>query len=254
MRRKNTRPTFIYWLLDIRPETIAAGWPAGCPFYCGKSVRPNLRLGEHKKAAARGGALPVHGAVRDSGKFLILQAMETVPADGDWVAREKSWIRTLRHFNPDCANVADGGSGAPGFVLSEPHREILRLANTGRPKTTTELAAIGAAHRGKIVSEATRAKLRAAKVGKPNSDESKAKQSSALRGKKQLKPRLRTPHSQETKEKIRLKLLGTNHTAERCANISAASKGKKQRHRSPEHCAKIAANKRAWHATRKSAA
>jgi hypothetical protein len=43
------RPTSIYWLIDVRPETIAAGWLQGLPFYAGKTDRePEKRLREHQ--------------------------------------------------------------------------------------------------------------------------------------------------------------------------------------------------------------
>lgn len=252
-RRKNTRPTIVYWLVDTRTTTIESGWPMGKPFYCGKTVRPKLRMKEHRYAAARGGHLPVHHAVREVGDFIEFRIMESVSAGNDWVSREKSWVSTLRLVNPNCANVVDGGSGAPGLILSESHRQKLRLASAGRPKSPSELAAIGAAHRGKIVSEETRAKLRAANLGKKASDESRAKQSAALKGRKRAISGPRKPHSEATKEKIRLKLSGTKHSIERRANIGAAVKGVKMPPRSPEHCAKIAANKRAWHAARREA-
>lgn len=271
-RQKNTRPTLIYWLLDVRPETIAAGWSSGQPFYCGKTVYDvGFRLRNHHRAAVLQPHRPISKKLIECGDQVRWQIMETVPANNDWAQRERYWIRLLRHSFP-AVNVSDGGDGPTGWIpgaewrtqMSERMRgkplhpntlAAMVLANTGRPKTENELAKIGAAHKGKIVSEETRSKLREANIGKKASVESRAKQSVALKGRKvspetleKMRARVCAP---ETREQIRTTMTGVKHTPERVANISAALMGKKQPPRSPEHSAKISANKKAWWAARR---
>lgn len=160
-RRKVNLPTAIYWLFDMRPETIAAGWLFGLPFYCGKSVRPRGRLKEHKTAARRGKSLPVHEGVRECGEFLTLKIVETIPAGGDWVAREKFWIRTLRRLNSNCANISEGGSGSAGHVWSDAQRARQGKIVRARSVCPNYRAKLSAAHKGQRLSPEHREKAAA---------------------------------------------------------------------------------------------
>ena len=263
-RNPNTRPTNIYWLYDTRTNL---------PFYCGKTVYDvEFRLKNHHRAAVKAPHRPISIRLTELGANVRVQTMEIVPLGEKWADRERFWISTLRLLYPaSCVNVSNGGDGPAGYIHTAETRAKLSVkntgkkmhprtlaalvaANTGRPKTTEELAAIGAAHRGKIVTEITREKLRLAKIGKPQSEESKAKQSSALMGRKlssEHVDKLRRPASEDKKEKIRTALTGRKHSAERIANIRAAVIGKKRPPRTPEHCARIAENKRQWWASRK---
>src|SRR5437764_584158 len=106
-RRKDDRPTLIYWLVDTRTNT---------PFYCGKTVLPlHQRFAQHKYEAANGDRA-VHVKVRECGDHIQIHLMETVPISGDWSAREKRWIWLLRQQYPDACNTNDGGAGCPGRI------------------------------------------------------------------------------------------------------------------------------------------
>lgn len=212
-RTKNTRDTLIYWILDTRPEKMVK-WPFGEPFYCGKTVaRPNTRLSGHRRNALLWPGRETSKRILECGEHLTLKIMETVPIGSDWTTREKHWIKILR-FSFDATNIADGGSGVPGYVQS---------------------------------AEAI-AKTRAAKIGKPRSAETRAKLSAALKGRK-LSPEMRAQRgnvSVETRAKIRAALKGrppsaNSYSAEARAKISASKKGKP---RSPETIAKICETKR----------
>lgn len=238
-KRPNTKPTHIYWLVDMRPEIIAAGWGKGQPFYCGKTIHPAKRLRQHK-AGSKNPHGTVWKRVSICGDDIQMRTMEIVHPEGDWAARERHWIAMLRCAFPDVQNIAAGGEGAPGWIPSEDARRR-----------------IGAAQRGKIMSEETRAKLRTARARQIITDETREKISQRFKG--QTRPEISASMlgrqvSKETREKIRASLTGRKHTDERRSNIRAAVKGKKRPPRSPEHCANIAASKRAWWAAKKAAA
>lgn len=205
-RQRNTKPTLIYWLHDMRPETIAAGWPNGKPFYCGKTVEGlTRRLHGHRTKAAKKPFKILNIHILKCGKFIHATTMEVVPAAQDWCARERFWIYTQRLFWPDCClNVSDGGEGPAGLIHSEETRAKISIANRGRK-----------------LSPETRAKMSAAMLGKVHektqkySPETRAKMSESKKGRK-LSP--------ETRAKISAARLGTKRSLEARANMSAAQR------------------------------
>lgn len=152
MRRKNTKPTAIYWLFDARPDTISEiGWTCGVPFYCGKTIRPTARFSGHKRIARQGDAKnqkSLYEFIAICGDHLRFNIVEIVPADGDWIEAEKRWIRTLRSVNNFCLNASDGGAGSPGYVLRPEHIEAMRRHQTGKKYPTEVRARMSAAKRG----------------------------------------------------------------------------------------------------------
>jgi hypothetical protein len=132
-RQPNTRPTEIYWLLDVRPETIANGWSNGYPFYCGKTIfSAQKRLVEHYATAVTHPHRAIAAWIRGCGKHIRVQVMETVPADKDWAERERWWIATLRALWPLCANTTAGGQGVPGLIRSRKSIEQGAAKNRGK--------------------------------------------------------------------------------------------------------------------------
>lgn len=218
----NTRPTSIYWLIDIRPETLATA-PKGRPFYCGKTVYPlKVRLNNHRRYAENHPSRPLSICINTCAKHLQISAMEIVPPGSDWIVRERHWIALLRGSFPGVVNVSDGGAGAPGNVHSIETRAKISAAITGKKRSIETRMRISAAQRGKPgkgLSSEARAKVSAARKGVKFSDEHRAKLSAINTGKKQ--------------------------SVEHRAKIGAAHKG---RRKSTEHRTKISESIRRWHA------
>ena len=233
-RRPNTRPTEIYWLVDIRPETLSGGWSGGRPFYCGKTVKGSyLRFSDHKVDATRHPNRRISKELLACANFVRVEVMETVPVDGKWAERERFWIRQLRHVNANAANVSAGGAGVPGLIHSDQAKAKVSAGNKGRKRSAEHRAAISEALRNRICTEAIRANMRAAQKGKiyvPLSVESRAKISAANTGRK---------HSAESRARMSRAQMGNTHckgkkrSAESIAKTSAANLGKK---RSAEFC------------------
>jgi hypothetical protein len=180
----------------MRPETIAAGWSRGKPFYCGKTVqKPERRLQGHREKPY-GDAGP---RVVECGTHIRIHLVEVVAPDQDWAARERFGIYSMRLLWPGCClNLSDGGEGCPGWVPDAEHRAWLSAKEQGKkrsPETRVKmsiaarnrspehLAKLGAANQGKKRSSETRAKISAA--AKNPSPETRAKMSAARLGKKQ---------------------------------------------------------------------
>lgn len=210
-RQRNTRPTKIYWLFDMRPETIAAGWSNGQPFYCGKTVHKMCdRLAGHRFDAKASPNRRVSKHLALVGAFLRAQIMEIVPADGDWIERERYWIRTLQVLYPNVMNVAAGGGGSPGYVHPPEVRAKMSADRMGHP-----------------TSPETRARISASNTGKTRSDEFRERQRLTAKN-----------MSLETRAKISATLTGRKLSPERCAAISIANTG---RVKGPEERAKLSA-------------
>jgi len=207
-RQKNTRPTHIYWLLDIRPETIAAGWVQGLPFYCGKTVqKPEKRLREHRYSASKRQYGKVGSRILECSEHIRITVLETVSPENDWAARERHWIAHSRQMFPDVmTNVSEGGEGAAGYVPTAQARQRMRLAQQNR----------------KLISEETRAKMSAAKkgrTGRKRTSEELARQSAFWKGK---------PKSKETRAKISIALMGKKQSAETIEKRASKHRGMKR--------------------------
>lgn len=196
-RRKNTRLTFIYWLVDTR---------TGVPFYCGKTVlTPKHRLLTHRYDA-RKGTTRVNIKVRECGEHVRIDTVEVVPVGGDWGSREKHWIAVLREQHPaEYCNTVNGGAGCPGRIPTAEQREKMSAWQQGRKLTPEHREKIRAARTGTKWKPESIAKMRATKTGYVFSAEHRANISAAKKGKP-----------------------GQPHTAERRAKISTANKGKKR--------------------------
>lgn len=166
----------------MRPETITSGWPAGKPFYCGKTVQtPASRLLGHRQKPSGNAGLHV----LNCGQFVRLRVMEIVDAHTCWSTQERYWISVLRRLYPDCClNLTDGGEGAPGWVPNAEYRAQLSAREQGKRRSPETRAKIGASKRGKLLSTEHRSKLAAAKRGKTLSLCAREKLRIANQGKK----------------------------------------------------------------------
>lgn len=128
-------PVHIYWLLDMRPEVIAAGWHSGYPFYCGKTIKPpEMRLKQHQANAYRAPRRPVSVRIRACGRHIRIEVVYTVKSGEDWGAAERSWIACLRANFANVANAADGGAGFNGIVSSRKRKVVPPQLRTMRQK------------------------------------------------------------------------------------------------------------------------
>lgn len=208
-RRRNTRWTSIYWLIDMRPE-ILLKWPVGLPFYCGKTVLSlQERLWIHKSDSTRLPNRPSAVRFRECGDHVRIQSMMIVAPDGDWSSIEKRWIWILRSHFPGCVNVTSGGQGMPGHIHTAASRAKMSASKKGTPVSAETRAKLSAANKGKVLSAETRAKMSAYRTGRPLSMETRMKVSASRKG----------------------IIFSTSHRA----NMSAALRGRKL---SPEHAAK----------------
>lgn len=137
------RPTYIYWLFDTRPETIAAGHPNGRPFYCGKTLEPpEERLKQHIKTAKKVPHRLASRVILNCGEHISVATVAVVPAGGDWAAAERNWIRTLESAHPT-ANTRDVTTKNPGHTwpfVKPPREQIDRRKHA--EKRLKRLAAI----------------------------------------------------------------------------------------------------------------
>lgn len=179
-RRKVDKPTHIYWLIDIRPEIIAAGWGSGQPFYCGKTVEtPRKRLNGHRAKAKIWPNRPSHKRILECGDHIRMHIVETVPVGNDWVEREKHWIRLIR-FSFPALNVSDGGVGTPGQIQSAEARAKRSATMKGHEVSEETRAKMRAAWKNRAPdSPETREKKRLGKLGRKHSDQARANMSVA---------------------------------------------------------------------------
>lgn len=246
-RRPNTLPTSIYWLYDMRVETVALGYPTGFPFYCGKTVHGvGERLSDHRYTATKFPKRKLSRMLVTCGEFVRTEVKEIVPVEGKWADRERSWIRTLRHINSNCCNVSNGGDGPAGMIHSAETREKLRIISTGRKMPPGHGEKIAQKTRGQKRTPETRARMGAAQSGKTITQEYRDKISATLTGYK---------HAPGFGEEVSRRNTGYKHTDEALEKISAAHRG---RVASPETRAKQSAakigKKRSPEAVEKSAA
>jgi hypothetical protein len=148
----------------MRPETIAAGWHSGKPFYCGKTVNSaTTRLRRHRQEARKWPDRASLQRVAQCGEHLRILTMEIVAPTGDWAARERHWIAFLRH-SFGALNVADGGAGVPGAICSEKKRAKLRSANLGKKHSVATRAKMSDERKQRKLSPAHRDKLIAGSI------------------------------------------------------------------------------------------
>lgn len=257
-RRPNTSPTNIYWLVDVRPDTLAFH-PDGKPFYCGKTIKsPTVRLQGHRTDARRDSVRPIAKRLHECCEHVRIDLIETVPAGENWVERERFWIATLRHFHPDCVNVQRGGEGTPGLIHSDESRAKMSASRTGKkrgpmsaehranlsaakmgiklpPCTDETRAKLSAAIKGRTFSDEWRAKLSAAARGRTSSDETRAKVSAAGIGRKQSPETIAKREATmaviratpEYRAKLSVSTLGKPKSVTHRQNLSIAKTGKK---------------------------
>lgn len=137
---------------------------------------------------------------------------------------EITFIRLFKSNNPIYGyNMTSGGDGVSGLKLSEEHKDKIKQANLGKPKSKEAIEKNRLGHLGKKVSEETKAKMRDSAIGRKLSEQHKQKLSKIHKGKKlsqQHKQKLKGKIiSEETRQKLRDckkgKLLSKQHIEKR---------------------------------------
>jgi len=159
------KTTTIYGLFDPRePAHIR---------YVGKTVNLKARINAHKGSASRGVKNHVYNWVRklaNDGVNFTYKVLEVIPAGGCWEDRERYWIYYYRELGHGLTNIADGGGGCSGFVLSEERKEQIKEFMSNRKLSDVHKRRIGAAHKGKSLDGSHRKKL---SVSHKNSEKAK---------------------------------------------------------------------------------
>jgi hypothetical protein len=167
----------VYALIDPRDGLVR---------YVGCSANPARRMHGHLSYARKGRDIhTLKGAwiksLLDASIVPSLRILESTSAD--WESAERKWIE---YYREEAFNVADGGSGSPGFVQSDELKQLRRQQMKGRVFTPEWKAKISAAKKGRtspaIIAAAANARKQLAIVGR--SEESNAKRSAALLGRK----------------------------------------------------------------------
>ena len=177
--------TAIYSLRDPR---------TGMTRYIGKAAKPRDRLRSHRHSSKRGEDTHKGRWMRELARLGLEPRMDIIEMiDGDGCAEEIQWIAKMRAMGWPLVNSTDGGDGLRAGCHSPETIEKLRLASTGR-KRTSEAIELGASKmRGRKYSAEHCAKISAAKTGKKMPVGFAEKRSADYKGRPQL--HLRTPEA-----------------------------------------------------------
>lgn len=197
------RPGFVYGLTDPRTGEVR---------YIGRTVKsPYWRMRAHVNRALAGefGHKAAWIRVLDVGGFrpgLIIIEQDLLMSEVD--ERERWWVQAGREWGWSLTNATRGGEGSlrwssdsrlnlshalQGRVITEEHREKLRLASTGKRHSPEVIAKIVAKNRGRKLSPEHKQAFSQYWVGKHHSEEHRHKVSEAKKG---VKP------SEETRRKL----------------------------------------------------
>lgn len=180
------KPTLIYAIRDSATQEVR---------YVGKTVNPNLRRWQHRKAVDKKSYCARW--IRSVDGNIDFIELEWVMPSGDWIEAERRWIAYYKSLGARLTNVTSGGEGC--YNPTQEHRDRLSELHKGNQhakgyKHTPEaLQKISDASRGKKNAlghrhdEATLKKISAASKGKINSPDTITKMRethSKLSGKK----------------------------------------------------------------------
>ena len=180
------KPTLIYALKDSSTQEVR---------YVGKTVNPNLRRWQHKKA--KDAKSYCARWIRSINGLIDFVELEWVMPGGDWIEAERRWISYYRDQNARLTNVTGGGEGC--YSPTQEYRDRISARTMGNQyakgyrHTPEAIQKISDANRGKGKAlghrhdEATKKKIGDASRGKINSPETIGKMKDAhqaLSGKK----------------------------------------------------------------------
>lgn len=191
-----------HWRTD-RNECFYVGKGTGCRA-TGMKARNRHHLAIQAKLSRMGGGVEV-------------KIIETGMAEEAAYALEAQRISWWKSNGNDLANIASGGSGAPGRKLSEENIEKLRASRIGTKHSAEALARMSAIKKGKPNTEIQKQKISASLMGIVRNAETRRKMSESSIGKKMSPEACRKMseyrrgrrQSQEVIEKRRLVMLAS---------------------------------------------
>jgi hypothetical protein len=170
--------TYIYTLRDPRDRAVS---------YVGKTVYLKARYWDHcHKQVGKAHVNHWLTCLYEKGLVPVMETVEEVSQDGDWVEAERRWIAYFRVSGAQLTNCSNGGEGEVGRVLSLDSRTKTARTLKGHPVSVETRAKLSEAHRlfqankTEEEREAFRAKFR----GRKQTSEEKAKQVTAQKGRK----------------------------------------------------------------------
>jgi hypothetical protein len=208
--------------------------------YVGQTVRKmNIRLAQHRTAAARGSALPVHCAWRKHGEpsVSILGEYET---KDELHAAEIAAIASMNCLSPNGYNLAYGGDTSPA-INPDVARKISESNKGKAPSMSAE-------NRKQMASGLWQnEEYRAAQVAAQRAKWADPEYKDMMRAKRKATWAKRQAAGWSMPEETRAKLRGRKRSEETRAKMSAAAKARKRVPASPETRAKLSARtKDAW--------
>lgn len=209
--------------------------PDGTPFYVGKGTGRR----SHSFSSHAGRSSYHTRIVEKYGKDNIRVFVFPCESEEQAFADEVHQIAQFRREGFHLVNSTNGGEGASGFKHSEQARAKISVAQVGKSKRPEHRHKISEMLKGRKLTAEHCAKMSASRTGEkkpPRSPEHCAAISTAQKG--------------SAANTVRMKELGLSRkgkplSTEHRAKMSAAHMGNKMPPRSPEHCAKISAMRKA---------
>lgn len=222
--------------------------------YFDYNVRCALRGSEEKPA--------LYAAIRKYGKdAFTIRIISTFAEKAEMDKAERAYIVFFGTRSRKLGyNLTDGGDGTIGAERTAEWKANISKGNTGKKFSEERKQAMSLARKGTVLTAETKAKIGQALKGRKASPlciEKLIARNKARRIHPEIKPipQVRGSWSKGKPctwaDKISAAQKGRVLSAERRAALSASQRGKKKPERSPEHRAKISANKKLWWANKK---
>jgi group I intron endonuclease len=193
------------------------------------------------------GSPALHGAIRKYGADLfVVTPVALMFSWDDACTMERELIAGMNTKKPNGYNVAEGGEGVVGLVVSEEHRRASSARSKGFKLSQQHCDRISAGTTGVKRTDESKARMSEVQKKRWADPEFRAKQLAAMQANKpdqncpetrerRRQAQLGRKHSAETRAKMSEWQRGKPKSAETRAKISAAHTGKKM---SPEQLAK----------------
>lgn len=213
---------FVYALID--PVTLLVR-------YVGRTIQGHQRFVQHRYAKNQTHVSNWVQALRAQGLNFIPVVLEHCSTKEELLEREAWWVAYGRLSGWELTNLTDGGDGSWGYTPTQATRAKLRALHLGKPKTEAHresmrkaksapdaIAFVKALHTGRKRTDSTKAKIGAASRRRVVTEEARENMRMAALA--------RAPRTQATRAKLSAALKGRKRTPEQVARMSAAQQGK----------------------------